>query len=77
MARTVICATRRRLGLSSSLWQELFEVFEKVWGRVEQCGDLSVDVLDGLLLSLICLKDFKKLLVNLWFVLEAILGLYQ
>lgn len=36
--------------------------------------DLRVDVLDRLLLALICLENFQKLFIDLWFVLETILG---
>jgi hypothetical protein len=41
---------------------------------VKQGRDLGVDVLDRLLLALVRLKDFQKLLVDLWLVLETVLG---
>jgi hypothetical protein len=52
----------------------LLEVFKQVRSRMEEASDLRVDVLDRLLLALVCLKDFQELLVDLGFVLEAILA---
>jgi hypothetical protein len=51
----------------------LLEVFKKIRCRVEKSGDLRVDVLNGFLLSLIRLEDFKELLVDLRFVLKSVL----
>jgi len=60
-------------GLSSGLGKELLEVFQKVWGSIEEGGNLCVDVLNRLRLSLISLKNFEELLVDFWSVLEAVL----
>ena len=40
---------------------------------MEESGDLSVDVLNGLLLSLVGLKNLQKLFVNFRLILETIL----
>lgn len=40
---------------------------------MEQRGNLGVYVLNRLLFSLVGLQDLEKLLVYLWFILEAIL----
>lgn len=40
---------------------------------MKQRGDLGVHILNGLLLSLICLQYFQELLVNLGLVLETVL----
>lgn len=59
--------------LSGRFGKELFEIFQQIGSGVEERGNLSVDVLYGLLLSLIGLEDFEELLVNLGLVLETVL----
>jgi hypothetical protein len=39
--------------LSGRLWQELLEVLQQVWGRVEKSRHLGVDILDGFLFPLV------------------------
>ena len=53
-------------GLCRRLWEELFEVFEKIRCRTEQLSDLRIDILNRLRLALVGLQDLKKLLVDLW-----------
>ena len=60
--------------LCSRFRQELLEVLKKIGCGVEQGCNLSVDVLYWFRLPLICLQDLKKLLINLWLVLEAVLA---
>lgn len=47
-----------RSGLCCRFGKKLFEVLEKVGGRVKEARNLRVDVLDGLLLALVSLKNF-------------------
>ena len=60
-------------GLTRRLWQELFEIFQQIGSRVEKGGNLSINILYRLLLSLIGLEDFEKLFIYLRFILETIL----
>jgi hypothetical protein len=53
--------------------KELLKVFQQVCRRLEESSNLGIDVLNGLRLALICLQDFKKLLVNIGLSSEAIL----
>lgn len=64
---------RSSLGLAGRLWQKLLKVFQEVGRRVEQRRNLSVDVLNRLLLALVGLQDLQKLFVYLWLVLKAVL----
>jgi hypothetical protein len=61
-------------GLSGRFRKELFEVFEKIRGSVEKSSNLCVNVLNGLGFALVGLKNFEKLFVDFWSVLETILG---
>jgi hypothetical protein len=60
--------------LARRLWQKLLKVLQKVGCRVEECGDLGINVLDWLLFSLIRLEDLEELFVNLGLILEAVLS---
>jgi hypothetical protein len=59
--------------LSSRLWQELLEVFQKVWRCPKQSCDLRVDVLYGLRFALVRLQYFQELLVDVGLRSEAVL----
>jgi len=45
LLRSGSCCSLRVRG---RFWEELFEIFQKVWSRVEKPRYLGVDVLDGL-----------------------------
>ena len=62
-----------RLVRGSGLGEELLEVFEEIGGGTEQARDLGVNVLYGLLFSLVGLKDFEELFVDFRFILKSVL----
>lgn len=55
------------------LRQELLKVLKQVGRATEQGGNLAIDFLNRLLLTLVRLQDLEKLLVDLGLVLEAVL----
>ena len=65
--------SRLRFRLCGGLWQELFEVFQKIRSRIEELRYLRIHVLDGLRLLLICLEYFKELFVDFGLRRKAIL----
>ena len=50
-----LACSRLLLGVCCRLWQELFEILQQIGCSVEELGHLSVDVLNGLRLALVCL----------------------
>lgn len=59
--------------MGSGFGEELFEILQEVGCAVEQARNLGVNLLYGLLLSLVCLEDFEELLVDFGLILEAVL----
>lgn len=64
------------LGLRRGLRQELLEVLQQIWRVVEQARNLSIHILDGFRLSLVCLQYFQELFIDVWVLGEAVLKEY-
>ena len=62
--------------LSSGLRKELLEILQEIWRATKQVGDLGVDVLNGLRLSLVRLEYLQEVLINVRVSRESILGYY-